>query len=135
MPDLTSLYMNLKPKKFKFNNILSGYDRSWHYGLMAQDVEHELNLMGISLEDTGLIYKVDCEDGFHEKDIVGNSKIYKLDKNELHALHIQMIQRLKIEFDKFVEKVNDKMLTLEGENAILKQHIQKLEGFMNVTSK
>lgn len=131
MPDITSVYMKLKPKKFRFNNLLSGYDRLWHYGLMAQDVEQELNRIGINTEDAGIIYKTDCDDSFHEKEIIGNSKVYKLDKNELHAFHIQMIQKIQKEVISMKENYDNAIFSLQGENAILKQQLLRLEELIN----
>ena len=113
MPDLESVYMKFKPKKFRFDDRLKGYDHRWHYGLLAQSVEESLIEAGISIYDTGLIWKEPVYDDFHEREVICDEMVYKLDKDELHAMHIQMIQKqhkeiesLKKEFTSLEQKVN-----------------------------
>ena len=123
MPDLESVYMKFKPKKFRFDDRLKGYDHRWHYGLLAQSVEESLIEAGISICDTGLIWKEPVYDDFHEREVICDEMVYKLDKDELHAMHIQMIQKQQHE----IESLKLENLQIKGELDILKQKLKRLE--------
>ena len=123
MPDLESVYMKFKPKKFRFDDRLKGYDHRWHYGLLAQSVEESLIEAGISICDTGLIWKEPVYDDFHEREVICDEMVYKLDKDELHAMHIQMIQKQQHE----IESLKLENLQIKGELDILKQKLERLE--------
>ena len=121
MPDIYALYMSFTPKKFRFDDRLDGYDHRWHFGLMAQDVEHSICCTGTDAGE--LIWREHTYDDFHESEVIGDDYVYKLDKNELHAMHIQMIQKQQKE----IEKLQLDNFALRGEVNILKQQIQRLE--------
>ena len=121
MPDIYALYMSFVPKKFRFDDRLDGYDHRWHFGLMAQDVEHSICCTGADAGE--LIWREHTYDDFHESEVIGDDYVYKLDKNELHAMHIQMIQKQQKE----IEKLQLDNFALRGEVDILKQQIQRLE--------
>lgn len=123
MPDLESVYLKFKPKKFRFDDRLKGYDHRWHYGLLAQSVEESLIEAGISIDDTGLIWKEPVYDDFHEREVICDEMVYKLDKDELHAMHIQMIQKQQHE----IESLKLENLQIKGELDILKQKLKRLE--------
>lgn len=122
MPDITYLYMHLNPRKYKFKTGLKGYDERIHYGFIAQDIEDiakKLNLGNLSL-----VYKEKCDaDLSNEMDIIGDQYVYRVDKDELHAMHVQMIQRQ----EKEIEQLRMSNCTLNGEIEILKQRIERLE--------
>ena len=124
MPDLESVYLKFKPKKFQFDDRLKGYDHRWHYGLLAQSVEESLIEAGISIDDTGLIWKEPVYDDFHEREVICDEMVYKLDKDELHAMHIQMIQKQHEE----IEQLKLENVQIKGELDILKQKLKILEG-------
>lgn len=121
MPDIYALYMSFVPKKFRFDDRLDGYDHRWHFGLMAQDVEHSICCTGADAGE--LIWREHTYDDFHESEVIGDDYVYKLDKNELHAMHIQMIQKQQKE----IEKLQFDNFALRGEVDILKQRLQRLE--------
>ena len=123
MPDLESVYLKFKPKKFRFDDRLKGYDHRWHYGLLAQSVEESLIEAGIFLDDTGLIWKEPVYDDFHEREVICDEMVYKLDKDELHAMHIQMIQKQHKE----IEQLKLENVRIKGELDILKQKLERLE--------
>ena len=123
MPDLESVYLKFKPKKFRFDDRLKGYDHRWHYGLLAQSVEESLIEVGISIDDTGLIWKEPVYDDFHEREVICDEMVYKLDKDELHAMHIQMIQKQQHE----IEQLKLENVQIKGELDILKQKLKILE--------
>lgn len=123
MPDLESVYLKFKPKKFRFDDRLKGYDHRWHYGLLAQSVEESLIEAGISIDDTGMIWKEPVYDDFHEREVICDEMVYKLDKDELHAMHIQMIQKQHKE----IEQLKLENVQIKGELDILKQKLKILE--------
>ena len=123
MPDLESVYLKFKPKKFRFDDRLKGYDHRWHYGLLAQSVEESLIEAGIFLDDTGLIWKEPVYDDFHEREVICDEMVYKLDKDELHAMHIQMIQKQHKE----IEQLKLENVQIKGELDILKQRLERME--------
>ena len=130
MPDLESVYMKFKPKKFRFDDRLKGYDHRWHYGLLAQSVEESLIEAGISIDDTGLIWKEPVYDDFHEREVICDEMVYKLDKDELHAMHIQMIQKQHKE----IELLKQENISLEGRISILEQMVSQLSSQLNQTN-
>lgn len=127
MPDLESVYLKFKPKKFRFDDRLKGYDHRWHYGLIAQSVEKDLIDAGIFLDDTGLIWKEPVYDDFREREVINDELVYKLDKDELHAMHIQMIQKQHNE----IEQLKQENLALQNRISILEQKMEVLESVIN----
>lgn len=127
MPDMESVYLKFKPKKFRFDDRLKGYDHRWHYGLIAQSVEKDLIDAGIFLNDTGLIWKEPVYDDFHEREVINDELVYKLDKDELHAMHIQMIQKQHTE----IEQLKQENLALQNRLSILEQKMEVLENVIN----
>ena len=88
-------------------------------GVNYYDIAKKLNLGNLSL-----VYKEKCDaDLSNEKDIIGDQYVYRVDKDELHAMHVQMIQRQ----EKEIEQLRMSNCTLNGEIEILKQRIERLE--------
>ena len=123
MPDIAYLYMHLNPVMYRFKPGLKGYDDRTHYGFIAQDIEDLLKRL--NLGNINLVYKDKCDgDLSNESDIIGDDYVYRVDKDELHAMHVQMIQRQ----EKEIEQLRMSNCTLNGEIEILKQRIERLEG-------
>lgn len=134
MPDMEVIYLKFKPKKFRFDDRLKGYDHRWHYGLLAQSVEKIMIDAGIFPDDAGLIWKEPVYDDFHEREVIGDESVYKLDKDELHAMHIQMIQKLWNRCNDQQSEINDlrfKNLELSGELSILKREMEEIKDVIN----
>ncbi len=122
MPDITYLYMHLNPRKYKFKTGLRGYDERIHYGFIAQDIEDIVKKL--NLGNLNLVYKEKCDaDLSNEMDIIGDQYVYRVDKDEMHAMHVQMIQRQ----EKEIEQLRMSNCALNGEIEILKQRIERLE--------
>lgn len=122
MPDIAYLYMHLNPVMYRFKPGLKGYDDRTHYGFIAQDIEDLLKRL--NLGNINLVYKDKCDgDLSNESDIIGDDYVYRVDKDELHAMHVQMIQRQ----EKEIEQLRMSNCTLNGEIEILKQRIERLE--------
>ena len=100
--------MKLKPKRYEFKDGLRGYDSRVHYGFIAQDIA------SIEPESSNLVYKKLCDDDLsNEREVINDDYVYYVDKDELHAMHVQMIQKqhqeiesLKKEFTSLEQKVN-----------------------------
>ena len=105
IPDYTNVYMKFRPKKYRFDKRLNGYDEQYHYNLIAQDVEKALIEEGIKIEETGLVWKQPCNKDFNEEEVIGDTEIYKLNTDELHALHIQMIQKQEHEIEELKQEI------------------------------
>lgn len=122
MPDIAYLYMHLNPVMYRFKPGLKGYDDRTHYGFIAQDIESLLK--GLNLGNINLVYKEKCDgDLSNETDIIGDDYVYRVDKDELHAMHVQMIQRQ----EKEIQQLRLENFSLNGEIEILKKQIERLE--------
>ena len=121
--DITDFYMKLKPKRYEFKDGLRGYDSRVHYGFIAQDIA------SIEPESSNLVYKKLCDDDLsNEREIINDDYVYYVDKDELHAMHVQMIQKQHKE----IEQLKSDNFALKGEVDILKQRLEKMEEMLNV---
>lgn len=116
--DITDFYMKLKPKRYEFKDGLRGYDSRVHYGFIAQDIA------SIEPESSNLVYKKLCDDDLsNEREVINDDYVYYVDKNELHAMHVQMIQKQQHE----IESLKLENFQIKGELDILKQRLKIME--------
>lgn len=109
--DISNAYMRLKPVHFKFRDDTEGTDAHWHYGFIAQDVKDAFDLAGIDTYGEAL---VGCDT---EKDE------WLLDKDEMHAMHVQMIQKQQKEIEQLKNEINTLKQQMEVlQNAILSKN-------------
>lgn len=109
--DISSAYMLLKPVHFKFKDDSEGTDAHWHYGFIAQDVKDAFDSAGIDTYGEAL---VGCDT---EKDE------WLLDKDEMHAMHVQMIQKQQKEIEQLKNEINTLKQQMEVlQNAILSKN-------------
>lgn len=118
LDDLTDIYMSFEPISFHFEPGLAGYERELQYGLSAQKVEKAFLDHGIT--DNALVWKVAPDKDFHEDEYTGGDLVYHLDKDQLHAMHIQMIQKQQHEIE-----------ALKLENTHVKEELDSLEQRLN----
>ena len=111
--DIKSVYMAMCPVEYTWKSGYITQHKGLQFGLIAQDLEKILEDAGLS--DSGLVLKEDAEED--EKAIHGDSKTWKIDKENLHAMHIQMIQSQQKE----IELLNQK-------NEELERRLSALEG-------
>ena len=109
--DITNAYMRLTPVHFRYKENVYGVDGHWHYGFIAQDVKQAFIDAGIYSENEALVGRCVEDD------------TWLLDKDELHAMHVQMIQKQQHE----IESLNLENLQIKGELDILKQKLKILE--------
>lgn len=126
LADLTDIYMSFEPISYHFNPGLAGYERELQYGLSAQKIEKSFKEHGIT--DNALVWKVAPDRDFHEDVYTEGDLVYHLDKDQLHAMHIQMIQKQQHE----IEQLKSENFALKGEVDILKQRLGKMEEMLNV---
>ena len=111
--DIKSVYMAMCPVEYTWKSGYITQHTGLQFGLIAQDLEKILQDAGLS--DSGLVLKEDAEDD--EKAIHGDSKTWKIDKENLHAMHIQMIQSQQKEIELLKQKNEDlerRLSALEG---------------------
>nr|DAE66786.1 MAG TPA: endosialidase chaperone [Bacteriophage sp.] len=93
--DIKSVYMAMRPVEYTWKSGYITQHTGLQFGLIAQDLEKILQDAGLS--DSGLVLKENAEED--EKAIHGDSKTWKIDKENLHAMHIQMIQKQQKEIE------------------------------------
>lgn len=98
--DIKSVYMAMRPVEYTWKSGYITQHTGLQFGLIAQDLEKILQDAGLS--DSGLVLKEDAEED--EKAIHGDSKTWKIDKENLHAMHIQMIQSQQKEIELLKQK-------------------------------
>ena len=100
--DITDFYMKLKPKRYEFKDGLRGYDSRVHYGFIAQDIA------SIEPESSNLVYKKLCDDDLsNEREVINDDYVYYVDKDELHAMHVQMIQKHQQEIESLQRQIKE----------------------------
>lgn len=113
MRDISDIYMELTPVEYKWQDGYINSHRGLQFGLVAQDVEQIL--IKYHLNNCDLVLRDESIES--EKTIHGDTITYKIDKENLHAMHIQMIQSQQKE----IESLKQQNISLEGRIAILEQ--------------
>ena len=117
--DIKSVYMAMRPVEYTWKSGYITQHTGLQFGLIAQDLEKILQDSGLS--DSGLVLKEDAEED--EKAIHGDSKTWKIDKENLHAMHIQMIQMQQKEIELLQQKNED----LERRLSVLERSVNHAE--------
>ena len=113
LPDLTQIYMQLKPKKFKYSDVLKGYSKDWKFGLIAQDMERLFYEANIPIEETGLITLEQSDSVFNEDKLVGDDVVHRINYDQFHAMHIQMIQKHQNEIEELKQEIEELKETIK----------------------
>lgn len=101
--DIKGVYMAMCPVEYTWKDGYITQHKGLQFGLIAQDLEKILDDAGLS--DSGLVLKENAEED--EKAIHGDSVTWKIDKEILHAMHIQMIQSQQKEIELLKQKNED----------------------------
>ena len=99
--DISDKYMKLEPIQFNFHNDIQCVFKGTHYGFVAQKVAEIFND-----SDLALICRERQEDESINK-YLNEDDAYVLDKDELHALHVQMIQKHQREIESLQCKIKE----------------------------
>ena len=100
MPEeLETAYLNLHPVKFRYKPGLKSSDsRQYHYGFISQELEKALLDVGIRERDTSLYEYLPVDTDEHV-DLYVDDKLHHVNYRELHAMHVQMIQKQQKEIE------------------------------------
>lgn len=97
--ELESAYLKLHPVKFRYKPGLKSSDsRQYHYGFISQELEKALLDVGIRERDTSL-YEYLPVDADEHVDLYVDDKLHHVNYRELHAMHVQMIQKQQKEIE------------------------------------
>lgn len=97
LDDMTQTYMRLKPVSFKLKPGIKETDMGIRYGLIAQDVQ---------AVDENLIYEMECPEGSIKEHYCGD-RFLNLKYEDLHALHIQMIQQQQKRIEELEKEIKE----------------------------
>ncbi len=97
--ELEDAYLNLHPVKFRYKPGLKSSDSSqYHYGFISQELEKALLDVGIRERDTSLYEYLPVDTDEHV-DLYVDDKLHHVNYRELHAMHVQMIQKQQKEIE------------------------------------
>ena len=97
--ELEVAYLNLHPVKFRYKPGLKSSDsRQYHYGFISQELEKALLDVGIRERDTSLYEYLPVDTDEHV-DLYVDDKLHHVNYRELHAMHVQMIQKQQKEIE------------------------------------
>lgn len=121
--ELEVAYLNLRPVKFRYKPGLKSSDsRQYHYGFISQELEKALLDVGIGECDTSLYEYLPVDTDEHV-DLYVDDKLHHVNYRELHAMHVQMIQRQHKEIEELKRENKD----LSEQMKDFKQRLSALE--------
>lgn len=102
MPDIKELYMSLQPMEYEYkSDIMLGTKKE--FGVIAQTTRKDLQEHGINSDEYDIVRESDplpdTKEGKYAKD-----KVLRVDYDQFHAMHIQMIQRQQKEIELLKQK-------------------------------
>ena len=102
--ELESAYLKLHPVKFRYKPGLKSSDsRQYHYGFISQELEKALLDVGIRERDTSLYEYLPVDTDEHV-DLYVDDKLHHVNYRELHAMHVQMIQKQQKEIEELQQE-------------------------------
>lgn len=121
--ELEAAYLNLHPVKFRYKPGLKSSDsRQYHYGFISQELEKALLDVGIRERDTSLYEYLPVDTDEHV-DLYVDDKLHHVNYRELHAMHVQMIQKQQKEIEELKRENKD----LSEQMKDFKQRLSALE--------
>lgn len=107
MPNIEDVYNNIKLHKFKYHKDIVDTLPTYHWGVIAQELEENLKNNGYNEDDYSIVFKGNQNAGFNEDKYVGDDKVYRLWSSDFDAMHIQMIQKLWKRCDELEEEIKE----------------------------
>jgi hypothetical protein len=127
LKDISAFYNRLSPKEFDYKPGTWYADHNGHsYGLIAQDVIKLLSEFGIDWRKNQIIGEYDTNDtelAYGIAKYVNAPTYYKINYEELHAWHIQMIQNQQRE----IEQLKFQNQNLQSQINLIMDRITQLE--------
>lgn len=121
--ELEAAYLNLHPVKFRYKPGLKSSDsRQYHYGFISQELEKALLDVGIRERDTSLYEYLPVDTDEHV-DLYVDDKLHHVNYRELHAMHVQMIQKQQKE----IEELKRESKNLSEQMKDFEQRLSALE--------
>lgn len=131
LEDISNLYMKLRPVSYKYKTGLYSYKpNNIEFGLEADRVADLFPCEKYNIAWKSK--KILDEERFYCSDYA-----YRVDYKSIGIMTVQMVQNHQKRIEKFEHEEMDFkhiILSLQGENAILKQRLQRLEELLNVTN-
>lgn len=128
--ELESAYLKLHPVKFRYKPGLKSSDsRQYHYGFISQELEKALLDVGIRERDTSLYEYLPVDTDEHV-DLYVDDKLHHVNYRELHAMHVQMIQKQQKEIEKLKrenKKLSEQMKDFEQRLSALERSVSHAE--------
>ena len=107
MPNIEDIYNNIKLHKFKYHNDIVDILPTYHWGVVAQELEANLKEHGYEEDDYSIVFKGNQNSGYNEDKYVGDDKVYRLWSSDFDAMHIQMIQKLWKRCDELEKEIKE----------------------------
>ena len=128
--ELESAYLKLHPVKFRYKPGLKSSDsRQYHYGFISQELEKALLDVGIRERDTSL-YEYLPVDADEHVDLYVDDKLHHVNYRELHAMHVQMIQKQQKEIEELKREnknLSEQMKDFEQRLSALERSVSHAE--------
>lgn len=128
--ELESAYLKLHPVKFRYKPGLKSSDsRQYHYGFISQELEKALSDVGIRERDTSLYEYLPVDTDEHV-DLYVDDKLHHVNYRELHAMHVQMIQKQQKEIEKLKREnknLSEQMKDFEQRLSALERSVSHAE--------
>jgi hypothetical protein len=128
--ELESAYLKLHPVKFRYKPGLKSSDsRQYHYGFISQELEKALLDVGIRERDTSLYEYLPVDTDEHV-DLYVDDKLHHVNYRELHAMHVQMIQKQQKEIEKLKREnknLSEQMKDFEQRLSALERSVSHAE--------
>ena len=107
MPNIEDVYNNIKLHKFKYHDDIVDVLPTYHWGVIAQELEDNLKEHGYEEDDYSIVFKGNQNSGYNEDKYVGDDKVYRLWSSDFDAMHIQMIQKLWKRCDELEKEIKE----------------------------
>ena len=107
MPNIEDVYNSIKLHKFKYHNDIVDALPTYHWGVIAQELEDNLKEHGYEEDDYSIVFKGNQNSGYNEDKYVGDDKVYRLWSSDFDAMHIQMIQKLWKRCDELEKEIKE----------------------------
>lgn len=128
--ELEVAYLNLHPVKFRYKPGLKSSDsRQYHYGFISQELEKALLDVGIMERDTSLYEYLPVDTDEHV-DLYVDDKLHHVNYRELHAMHVQMIQKQQKEIEELKREnknLSEQMKDFEQRLSALERRVSHAE--------